>query len=598
MRFNVPFSKGSYHAYFFYQIDGVRFQHKLLFLITSELNLIYYEKTVLFDSVSHRVDYYDLGSPITFCVFNGAKTSLKSKPFGVDFLIKKGYNVVSTSHEDNQYQSLSFDEYKEIVNPVVNNKKVFLYGSSLGGYCAVYYAGAVNGTVIASAPRNSAHPYLIENYASAVDYKSYPFRHLEFNDNKLTSNKVYCFFDPGVGIDSDFINQILLSSYPDAKLIEVNFAGHETLFHLNYTGQLEYLIDCIVMDCSDGLNVDQTKNSFYSDLNRARAAFKKNKYKECLFYADRGLSYKGVTQKYKLAFNKLKNKSAGFVYKDHPRRNVRLKEHRRMARKLMYPVESTLRYSDGSLENIEYELCSDSKGFIETGASFDRNKKTLYFTGDSFVESSLSGTSSRFVAQVANRCKDLNVFNSGYSGTTSLQAFLMIISKLPYFMKPGDWIVFFVPQSDANAFQHHGGYWNNNKTFTPINNLYDKAVHDYSGNALEALLKSLKSFLDCISVNFAIVVSPYKRVDFAKEGWVADYYKGDVKVFNKSQERRRNICDQASKAAKEINVPLLDLDFLMQDKPYAFYDQLHLNSEGQNIVSNIMYDYISSLFPK
>src|SRR5699024_3917192 len=108
----------------------------------------------------------------------------------------------------------------------------------------------------------------------------------------------------------------------------------------------------------------------------------------------------------------------------------RLKEHRRNRSEPIRPSEKLLRRSDGSLPNEEFALDTDANGFIQTGIEQNPARRSIYFVGDSFVESSLSHPQDRFVAQVARNC-NVNVFNTGYSGTTLLQAVLMLLGKLP-----------------------------------------------------------------------------------------------------------------------------------------------------------------------
>src|SRR5699024_12030898 len=90
---------------------------------------------------------------------------------------------------------------------------------------------------------------------------------------------------------------------------------------------------------------------------------------------------------------------------------------------------------------------TDENGFILTGANILENRKNVFCIGGSFVESSFAQPHERFVARAASTL-DANVFNAGYSGTTLLQACVMIMTKLPTIAAKGDLIVLFSSQSD------------------------------------------------------------------------------------------------------------------------------------------------------
>ena len=126
-----------------------------------------------------RIVFYNNNSDVVFITFNGMTGSLESAPFGKNYLLKKGFSVIACFQEKgSDYQFLSFERFKDVVSSVLKNKNVFLYGSSLGGYCSIYYAGAVNGTVIAASPRLTKHPILQKEY-KRKNYDANCFKHAE-----------------------------------------------------------------------------------------------------------------------------------------------------------------------------------------------------------------------------------------------------------------------------------------------------------------------------------------------------------------------------------------------------------------------------------
>lgn len=225
------------------------------------------KEKILANTDDYRISLYDNNSPVTFITFNGADATKKVPPFGLKYLFSKGYNVIGCFRNSNQYQDLSFLEFKEVVSDSIKNKEVFLYGSSLGGYCAVYYAGAVNGTVIAAAPKNSAHPRMIDNQRNSI-YKKEDFVHCDILDNPITSKPVYIILDPYVKTDQFFLESFIKPAYPKCEILEVPYGGHEVLYHVNKLKKLGVIIASIVNNENPfngdlALNIVDTEFTYY-----------------------------------------------------------------------------------------------------------------------------------------------------------------------------------------------------------------------------------------------------------------------------------------------------------------------------------------------
>lgn len=204
---------------------------------------------ILKESDQYKISLYDLGAKITFIVFNGSGTTKSTPAFGLRFLLSKGFNVITCAQNLNQYQGLSFEDFSEIIGPWLNDKKVFLYGSSLGGYCAIYYAGAVNGVAISAAPRNSAHPVMISQFSNKFESSS--FCHKDIIENRISEKAIYVMIDPHVKEDVFYLKHFVLPAYPNTTIIPVAYAGHEVLYHINRVKKLSLIIDRIVRDDID-----------------------------------------------------------------------------------------------------------------------------------------------------------------------------------------------------------------------------------------------------------------------------------------------------------------------------------------------------------
>lgn len=281
----VPVEPGDYSARFFYKKNGKVSSSTVYFTVDSEMNLYTSEKTSIIDEPGFNMNYYDNNSSKTFIVFNGDGGKKSTAPFGLSFLIKMGFNVLAVGQDNNCYQELSFNRFKELTQPIIKDKKVFLYGSSLGGYCALYYSGAVNGVVIAAAPRNPIHPSIKALTKASGDYD---YLHEDMRKVPTTQEKVIVILDPKNEVDSIFFNDVVAPVYPNLRVLESPYAGHEVLMHLNYTGELKKLINDIVSDNTE-ISLDNTKSSPYKDKTLAQYHIKSENYKKAIYFASRAL---------------------------------------------------------------------------------------------------------------------------------------------------------------------------------------------------------------------------------------------------------------------------------------------------------------------
>ena len=305
-KFDIGFEEGVYRAVFYYRYMKKVKHHSFFFYIGSDkkIQVISQDLSVknIVNQPGYKIDYYNIGSKKTFIVFNGSGSSKEDVPFGLRFLTENGFNVVACLQDNNQYQELSFKNMEEHVYPIVSEHDTYLYGSSLGGYCAVYYAGAVNGTVIAGAPRNSAHPLLIKKMGNSLSYDIDSFKHLDFKFNSKTKKNIYIFYDPYVNADSFFINSLIKDNFKELSLITCKHAGHEVFYHLNKTKQLKE----IIKDITEGKEpVIKEMDSCYTYYGKANYAFSKNKYQKSLIFLEKALTDKQIKRSVKIKIENL-----------------------------------------------------------------------------------------------------------------------------------------------------------------------------------------------------------------------------------------------------------------------------------------------------
>src|SRR5699024_2704760 len=170
--------------------------------------------------------------------FGGLPSKKTSSGFGSKFILKQGYDHIFVAQAARtQYQQLPLADFLEAVEPYVNDKEVYTYGSSLGAYAALYYGGAVNASIIASAPKNSAHPSMVKKRFSHIH-----FSHSELKDTPRAPVAPLILYDPFRSEETRFIKNWVLPAYPDAYLIKLPYAGHLALQSMQEAGVLKDFI--------------------------------------------------------------------------------------------------------------------------------------------------------------------------------------------------------------------------------------------------------------------------------------------------------------------------------------------------------------------
>lgn len=200
---------------------------------------------VICEVSDYKIRYYDQNSNVTFITFNGAGTNKNDLPFAQSYVLKSKWNLISVTQDNgSQYQGLSIEDFYEYINPLVANKKVFVYGSSLGAYCAIYFGGIINATIIAASPRNSAHPSIRD-----AMFSNLKFNHKDFSEIAATSKEVFVVYDSNIVVDKKFVYEQVMKCYPKPNLLELPNASHAVLKTLLSSNTLKLYISSIVCNC-------------------------------------------------------------------------------------------------------------------------------------------------------------------------------------------------------------------------------------------------------------------------------------------------------------------------------------------------------------
>lgn len=203
---------------------------------------------VLAESELYKITLHENGSNILIITFGGMHSDKTDSGFGTGFCMKKGYdNLYVGQKRGSQYQALSVDVfYNYVVKLVSRYRKVYAYGSSLGGYCALYYGGSVNARIISAAPKNSSDPFFGKEKFSGL------FNHKSLLEVKVSKHEPLLIYDPYRVEETSYISQVVKLAYKNVREVVVPFSGHKILNTMADCGVLSnFLVSYIESDIVD-----------------------------------------------------------------------------------------------------------------------------------------------------------------------------------------------------------------------------------------------------------------------------------------------------------------------------------------------------------
>ena len=177
--------------------------------------------------------------------FGGQPSDLASSGFGTDFVLSMGFDTIHVAQKfGTQYQGLSVENFHAAVSPLVKHwDDVITYGSSLGGYAALYYGGSINARCIVAAPMLPAWQPL-----KLPAYKDLKINHLELVDVPVSKHDPVVIYDPCVSRDLYLIENMVRPAYPNLRDVRVPYAGHTVLVTLSQARLLRPIIESLIQD--------------------------------------------------------------------------------------------------------------------------------------------------------------------------------------------------------------------------------------------------------------------------------------------------------------------------------------------------------------
>lgn len=201
----------------------------------------------------HRVSAHFPPEPSDTLVvtFNPIRKGLSDTGFGSGFVQWLGFTHVFVSEgADSLYQDLCPEDLHRAIAPLAaNHDRLFLYGSSLGGHAALYYANWLKARAVAISPRLPAHPYFRPWLtAGAKRLGRVPLRHADLPLVADPTLSPVVMHDPWQEADETYVERFVRPAYPDAWFIPVRGAGHRVARVLAYQHRLKPILSEIFLN--------------------------------------------------------------------------------------------------------------------------------------------------------------------------------------------------------------------------------------------------------------------------------------------------------------------------------------------------------------
>lgn len=281
-----------------------------------------------------------------------------------------------------------------------------------------------------------------------------------------------------------------------------------------------------------------------------------------------------------------------------PRRTIRLKEHPPNLNTYKEVTDRIRRLSDDSLAPGPYLLRTDDEGFISTGNEVVSGSPDLFMIGGSFVESLCASEELRFASQVERGLSaagtPYRVRNAGYSGMTTLHLLGVLTTKMPPLMRERSRLLLFVGQSDVNALSSPGQYWAQSKTVTPFGlpSAEADAMPQSWQEAFVRMVTTVVTFAKLHDFDLAITAGLFRHGDFAGDEVLRRTYRSHLHAYEAAVEKNLFVINAVRSIAEQHAVPLFDASAELLARPDFFYDNLHLNHDGQDAYSKSLTSWI------
>lgn len=271
-------------------------------------------------------------------------------------------------------------------------------------------------------------------------------------------------------------------------------------------------------------------------------------------------------------------------------RSIRLKEHDPNRDVQLEVTDRYVKRSDGTIPAGPFRIRTDDQGFIRTGNPGKPDATDVYVLGDSFVESSFCPEGERFLAQAERLSSQFRYLNGGYSGATSIQLLQALIAKIYPLAGRSTPVIFFVGQSDADALNRPGTYWNDTKLWSQIKpGIPPQATDLPTGeDSTRRVVQLICQTALALEINLVMAVSPFRDAPLETDLSMRRIFGSKKEVFTNRMNTRESVRRATVEVPTQFGIKVIDFQELTQGNPEWFYDDLHLNEQGHTKFAKLL----------
>lgn len=197
-------------------------------------------------SETHRITYHEhdpSSDRIVLCFGFDGHGNMGPRGFGSDFCDRNGWNHVYIGPSKGTYfRDLPADRFMEKLQDVLSNRTSVAYGTSLGGFAALWYGSHANARILASSPRNPGHGLINAGPSGKLPA---PLNGMLADAPRAAANPVVI-YDRTQRKDHIMVKHWLQPAYPDAQIIHIPNSGHQAMDRLKQAGVLSRFVRAFV----------------------------------------------------------------------------------------------------------------------------------------------------------------------------------------------------------------------------------------------------------------------------------------------------------------------------------------------------------------
>jgi pimeloyl-ACP methyl ester carboxylesterase len=160
------------------------------------------------------------------------------------FLLTAGFDLISVrKRKEYWYQDLDLHAFGQAVGQFCRNyRNIVCYGSSMGAYAALYFAGIIGANCVAISPLVSIHPkypwFGFDNYRARVKFVHQPLVDVP----KTPDARNLIVYDPKEWRDQPYVAREVAPAFPQADYVRLPYSGHPSGELLHEAGTLRSLV--------------------------------------------------------------------------------------------------------------------------------------------------------------------------------------------------------------------------------------------------------------------------------------------------------------------------------------------------------------------